>query len=1501
MNMSHILVVNTNTDATYEPFMSFTGINITTHGTGRGSQISMRNITVYNSAPVTGFGILLRFFDGVHKSTFNLAGVNVFDGWDKRYHIRGRDEVLAGCVKRQCEMLNMTKIVLGNYSAIMIDIWTSQNRINVTDVQVTASYAPSGSAVAICLKGMSKFNSIYLVNVSVAATGNTVARRQGLDLQFAGKASENEVLTQNLRVVNGATESGGGALLLFTDHCIRNRVSLYNCTFANLSASKYGGGLCILFQGHSHDNRIISYLLNVKNNSAELGGGILILLDDSSSGNSINTAQVGISGNRAMAKGGKFTGSMFKNHLAARYGGGFAALCVGHAENNAISLLQSAVENNTAELGGGIVMLLDDFARGNRIITQVALIANNKAFAGGGMYIKFHHLSKRNTVHFVTSIVTNNDLIPHGNFYTLGGGANVEFDTDKATDVTQNTVFMKYVYFLHNNARDGVGGGLSVFYVHSSHFRNSGDKVDLDNTWYWNNQAADGQAIALQSSPKYRKAIFSGVTMRVTRLMSFHKKAFSPLHAILSGASDLESDILFFQRVQTLITDRFITEFQELVNKTMPELMSLINPFLQVQVNTSMILLISVKVRIENWFTCLCGGTSQGIQAIDSEISLQPRTFARISYCVASHGGAVALYGESYIRLPSSTFSEMLLDKNFAFQRGGALYVGSTQSAASHFRCFLQNDQEQLTSNSHVKLTKNTAKFEGQSVYISDAQSCFNNSVLNQLLFVDHTCLPFNSTRCTYQLYSFKETEHERRYRKCLTLGTSVESCSESEKFLPVSQELLLHPNHVDGVPDNYSSVNVQFIPGIQKQLPFTHAYDRLGNVINTVFTVQIISQNEKAPVELNPFSKYTADFTVILHGVPLHHGMFNHSFDTNASNTSGTAPLLVLQSVDNRNLVLVMSIELQCCPPGYTFQYGSKDTGTCHCGMLTVVGIAECNETDPNAIGAVLQSDHWAGYLPCNDQQSCSGQKLFSAPCPPGFCLTRQTTLPNNNSKQLLEEMVCGGSKRKGLLCGDCLEGNGIAVNFNGIRPVCTHCQEGLSNVGLLVWIVSEWIPMLIFMFVVMLFNVDLVSGSFNSFLLFAQLLAFSNIRGDGELGPVHIAFVKIYRFLYGIWNLDFLGVLLPPYCLIPQAHLTLLQTLLLHYSIGLFPLTVAITLTVLERSAEKWICCHRVDQCLRRMRRWKAKYSDGMSYDRALPAFVILGFTRFLVSSSYVLVNQTITGEDGEEKMVVWWQGSVPYGSIEHIAYFIPAIVILLVFVLLPSFLLLTLPIGPQLFGRLIIAVPSLRKLQRIQTFCSNVYTDRWVYHFVNVFQGCYKERFRSFSSFYLFHRIIQLLAVVFIPRIEDALRIQLIFTVALLLLVSIIRPYNSGKLNTLDTAILGNMVLILLLSQQIMDTTTLIAVKQFYASIRLILIYLPLLYPGILFGKKVYLKCKQLRCCQKQEEYTGDNADPLLEDPTAGLGNLVNIMELRAGLPTSSTDEDTETPTNDQSDVL
>ena len=638
LNITHILVANTNTATTYEPSMAFTGIIITTRGIGSGNEIAMHNITVFNSAPVTGFGIFVRSLDDVHNSVVTMTGVNVFDGWDSHYHSRGRDEVLADCSKRQHDMTNMTQSGLGNYWAIMVDIWTSQNRINVTGVQVTTSYAQSGSAIAVIFRGLSSLNSVFLGNVSLAATGNTITHRQGLHLQFAGNASENEVIVQDLRVANSTTAFGGGIHLFFTERCTLNKVLLINATFTNHS-SRYGGGLCALFQGSSQNNVIGLHLVDVKNNTAELGGGILIILDDFSSSNTVVTAKTKISGNGAIPKGGQPARSMFKNHTIPSYGGGLAVLCLGHAQNNTIFFEQLVLENNTAERGGGMMILLEDFARGNVITMQEASVVSNKAYAGGGIYINFHHLSQRNTVALSTLIVIYNVLIPHANFITKGGGVDVEFNTYKATSATDNAVLMKGVDFAENNARNGVGGGLSVLYVHSPHIRQSGDKVRLDDTVFSNNQAANGQAIALQSLPKYRKALFTGVTFNDTFIISL--RMVSLFQYTLASA---------WRRSPPPSNNYFKTVIDDLLNVQMPELMRHSNPIHEVNVNRNMVLLVSVQVRIENSFSCICGGLSQGVLAIDSEITLQPKAFAIIYSCVASHGGAVALYGQSYMR-----------------------------------------------------------------------------------------------------------------------------------------------------------------------------------------------------------------------------------------------------------------------------------------------------------------------------------------------------------------------------------------------------------------------------------------------------------------------------------------------------------------------------------------------------------------------------------------------------------------------------------------------------------------------------------------------------------------------------------------------------------------------------------------------------------------------------------------------------------------------------------
>ena len=66
------------------------------------------------------------------------------------------------------------------------------------------------------------------------------------------------------------------------------------------------------------------------------------------------------------------------------------------------------------------------------------------------------------------------------------------------------------------------------------------------------------------------------------------------------------------------------------------------------------------------------------------------------------------------------------------------LCIDSTHGVQSRFHCFLQNDQGQLSGSSVINgiiFQENSAELEGQSVYISDAQSCsngFNSNAMHE-------------------------------------------------------------------------------------------------------------------------------------------------------------------------------------------------------------------------------------------------------------------------------------------------------------------------------------------------------------------------------------------------------------------------------------------------------------------------------------------------------------------------------------------------------------------------------------------------------------------------------------------------------------------------------------------------------------------------------------------------------------------------------------------------
>ena len=1165
------------------------------------------------------------------------------------------------------------------------------------------------------------------------------------------------------------------------------------------------------------------------------------------------------------------------------------------ANENNLSVLRSVFINNHGNDGGGISLSFDD-STNNTANIQHATVAFNYADSGGGVFVQCRADSKLNKAHLEYGHIIGNqgDVYGAGMFIMFHAGTaadnhvaivrtNIAYNILLQSDFQNrmgggvhigrylssgDVVTVALVAFFHNQAVRATGGGLSMLQLGTDDYSHPEIRHDLQviGCAFANNTAIYGQAIALEGRSLFGEKRHNQV-MHISATIQYGSRN------LLRTQESLWQEVLEdkMNEYNTMFYNKRLSaawQLQEL--EKLQKLRQGYNPDEEIQIMSSvqnLVYLKGIHIHVTQYLFMACGGSSQGLVAIDASIDIEEGSDFRVLDCVASQGGGIALLGESYIHVAHKVHVEFV--NNYAFTRGGAIYAHFPQRIASRTTCFLQHIDAPYTvmqwSDVNITFINNWAGVEGNSIYVTDIKTCLQIRVLSS------SVNKYSSTNNTINhIFEFSPPF-------CFIPAGCASTCEQgtNTSHCSIHGEVVSVPSQVEGSSSMLHQTRT-FIPG-KETSPLFIVKDDIGNVANSVFTIQVIPKN--SAIIVNPFSKFTSDFRVILHGTPLNQTSIPL---TNSSRLQGVATL-VIQSVDNSTFLVLVDIEMQCCPPGYIFT-DEDSLGTCICAASGVQGLLECKQ---DTFQALLEKDHWAGYLQSDSTtlHSCNGLKFFTAPCPPGYCSSSVQLLPQNQSKELLEDLLCAPNNRKGVLCGECMEGHSMPANLNGLNPVCTKCDGALSRAGVLVWIVSEWLPMLILLAIMLVFNVDLISGRLNSFLLFAQLLSISNVRGEVDIGIWgYTWFVKINRFLYGIWNLEFFGILLPPYCFTPTASISTLQMLLLNYSIGLFPLTVTIVLVVLDRSAEKWICCHPVDRCLRRLRKWKTKVSKEMSYDRALADFVILGFTRFMITSAFILVKQNITAFDGATESRVWWQGSTHYGSADHIASLIPAIIIVLIFVLLPSFLLLVLPLFPQIVGRLIFysKIKCVKKFLFIPTFCSNVYTDRWVYHFVNVLQGCYKDRFRCFASFFLFYRIIQLSAVIFTPRAEDALFIQLLAALIFSLLIAACQPYKNKTLNTVDVLITADYALILLLAMHKSKESTPLPYKQACSVIQLVLSYLPLLYLAGLVVHKVWVKYPPSQCRRRSNLDNSFNESLLVEDPREGLGGLVNITELRAGLP-------------------
>ena len=750
-------------------------------------------------------------------------------------------------------------------------------------------------------------------------------------------------------------------------------------------------------------------------------------------------------------------------------------------------------------------------------------------------------------------------------------------------------------------------------------------------------------------------------------------------------------------------------------------------------------------------------------------------------------GGAVSLSGFAYLKVYPNSYVSFV--KNTAVDEGGAIYVVSDDTIDFLYSrsCFLQYSDNTVDPNKWKVLfcfDSNRANVKGHSIYATSLFPCSRSTSFDGS---KHT----NITE-VFRWKSFNFSNDSRH----LTIATDIGN-------------ITIGAVDVDG--------KIRVSPGDIYNLSL-RAFDDLGQEVQPV--LKATTSIKQTDVRIDPAYEYISDGHIQFRGKE------NTMFQLDL-HTAGP----------KRISVSVMGI-LTNCTPGFVY---SNSTNTCVCsatiGDETLYpGIERCS---PNK--GLLTKGYWAG---CDEEDY-----LLTAECPLGYCSYENATqkpfiyLEKNCSS--VNQQLCEPQKRKGLLCGECIDNN--TIFYHSPRFLCGKCKFG--QVGWLLYILSELVPLTVLFVVIVAFNFRLTAGSLNGFILFAQALDLYEVNSLEQLSITHTGVKQLsalYHFIFGMFNLNFFTFNdALSFCLWNRA--TVLDVLIFKYVTSFYGIVLLSVLLLLFKipNCSRCLCCVREHV----QRNWGV---------HGISAFLILSYTQCAKVSFQILTRSSLYGKAKTVGYVVYLMGEVPYMSRRHLAYAFPAIVAV-VLLAVPPLVLSAYPLFWYLTDRNKV-VDELHESDCKCSKCSKTprcaKLRRWfrIQRFkplIDSFQGCYKDKFRFFSGLFFLYRLGIAATLAFTTHtIKQFIVLQVILTI-MLAMHAIFQPYERRFHNILDSLIFANLSIINGLNVFIYywagysspdDPSVKIAMW-----LRVLLIYLPLLYSVFLVAMKIaVLYSKHFRRC-------------------------------------------------------
>ena len=629
---------------------------------------------------------------------------------------------------------------------------------------------------------------------------------------------------------------------------------------------------------------------------------------------------------------------------------------------------------------------------------------------------------------------------------------------------------------------------------------------------------------------------------------------------------------------------------------------------------------------------------------------------------------------------------------------------------------------------------------------------------------------------------------------------------------------------------------NITVSPGENFPLPFKH-FDDEGHHVSVIFFIQSDDKNIGSIDDQHIYSDIMQ-----VYGAPNTH--FN----------------VTVKSLASIPYTVTLNVIFDSCPPGYIV-YKKKtysNSTSCKCaneGIARIPGISECNNT---LYRAYITRYNWGGI------HHPSG-KFVTAVCPQGYCtfskLKYKSLLPRNRSD--LDSFQCHKQHRTGEICGKCMSGYGISSQSN-----CVQCTHGFFK-GLLLFLACECLPTIFFVSIILIFNVNITSGYWNSLIFYFQIVEILNLyalQSITEFPKGYEILIIIHTYLFGIWNLDYYT---PDVCYFSEIKnvfglyaLKYITVIIAFFSVLVLiviknlPYTLFICQgndrqTNTERIEETGHCNRLRNLCHSIILACKQWFNADSRLIHGIATVLVLSYTKIaLLSMKFFIPAPVYTTHDKVIEIRTHHVGTIKYLQGGHLYYAIPAGFLLLLSATFPLYLIFK---------------QCCRKCDVVLTCCIS---QGKLEQFLLEFYGPFKDKFRFYGGFFFVYRFFLYATFAFTPSLMIQYCVQQCLLGFFLFVHSILQPYSDkfSFANKLDAVIFLNLIIINALSifnfYSVIDIQSL---SQGALIIQLILVYLPLLY--IPFRVIWY-------CHGQQNTHPRDlEEQELLIDPVAERDNWAN----------------------------